>query len=341
MIVVSDWQKALIRWFRRHGKSYPWRETKDPYKILVSELMLQQTRIRTVLDKRFYENWLEKFPDIETLARADESEVLKAWEGLGYYNRARNLQKAAREIVEKHHGKFPEKHEQVLNLPGVGPYTAGAVCSFAYDMPLPIVDGNVVRVLSRVLQYKKPVDTSAGRKTLWQEAERLTCQSSPADYNSAIMELGQQICLKGTPKCGQCPVSSFCGSKDSPDAAALPQKSKPVPVTRKTEEVALLLCEGRVLLTTETGSRRKGLLRLPLLEEIDANDLELIGQITYSITRYQVEMRIFGNPYYKKFQKRTHFATGEWFDLTEELPALGAPYLKAIEQFTESKSGNL
>jgi len=182
--------KALVGWFNQEGKTYPWRETTDPYAILVSEIMLQQTQITTVLGKGFYTRWMERFPNTTTLAKATEDEVLKQWEGLGYYSRARNLQKQAKHIETELSGKFPTEHADILKLPGVGPYTAGAVTSFAFNKPAPIVDGNVARVLSRLFDENEPIDSTQGQKHLWQRSEALLDRDHPRAFNSAIMELG-------------------------------------------------------------------------------------------------------------------------------------------------------
>ncbi|MEM9283979.1 MAG: A/G-specific adenine glycosylase, partial [Verrucomicrobiota bacterium] len=175
---LDTFQRKLIEWFRECGEDYPWRQTRDPYKILVSELMLQQTQIATVLGRGYFTRWLESFPDWQALADASEEEILKAWEGLGYYNRARNLWRAAVEVSQEYDGKLPGKFEVIHSLPGVGRYTAGAVLSFAFGQRAPIVDGNVVRVLSRLFGYTEPVDTSVSNRLLWDLADRLTpdCQ---------------------------------------------------------------------------------------------------------------------------------------------------------------------
>lgn len=335
---VRVWQKGLIRWFRMTGKNYPWRETTDPYAILVSELMLQQTQIRTVLDRKYFETWMKMFPNVQTLAKANEDVVLKTWEGLGYYNRARNLQKAAINIVSERNGKFPETFEEILTLPGVGPYTAGAVCSFAWDIPAPIVDGNVARVLTRVFKITEPIDTSKGQKILWDKAEALTPAKEPGAYNSAIMELGQRICSKGSPDCCDCPVSEFCLSNNDPAAAELPIKKKTIKITKKSEQVVFLQQNDKVLLIQEQGSRRNGLWKLPPLTGDPPDQFETLATITYPITRYQIKMTVFGQSDLKNLPEIAKNYSGEWFDLKGDLPALGAPYLKAIEQITASKN---
>ena len=184
---------ALERWFTANARDYPWRRTHDPYAILVSEVMLQQTQIPTVLDRGYYSRWMERFPDFASLAAADETEVLSAWEGLGYYRRARNLQKLAKVVTTEHDGTFPRDVTAIRALPGIGPYTAGAIASFAFDEAEPIVDGNVARVLSRVFNDSTPIDSTAGQKALWSRAGSLVkTAGSPRVLNSALMELGQR-----------------------------------------------------------------------------------------------------------------------------------------------------
>ena len=330
---VSDWQNSLIRWFRENGRDYPWRRTTDPYAILVSELMLQQTRIKAVLEKGYYENWMERFPDVATLAGSEVESVLKAWEGLGYYNRARNLQKAARHIEARCGGEFPDTLEEIQALPGVGPYTAGAVYSFAFDRRAPIVDGNVIRVLARVFSYRDPADTSKARKQFWEWADQLTPPGHARIYNSAIMELGQQVCTKSNPACPACPVSALCSSRGEPDLDSIPAKSRRTGITRKREDVLAWTEGGKILLSREDGTRRRGLWSLPRLDPSELRLFRKVHELTYPITRYQVTLGVYvrhektkkNDPILKNMQ-------GEWFSLDDELPALGAPYLRAIRE---------
>src|SRR3981081_2153924 len=168
-VAREEFRRALADWFVRDGRNLPWRETRDPYRVLVSEVILKQTQVQTVID--FYKRWLERFPTLFDLAQADEREVLRSWEGLGYYNRARNLHRCAKIIVFERNGTFPSTVEELLLLPGIGRYTAGAVRSFAFDLAAPIVDGNVARVLSRVLNMQLPIDQASGKEIIWSAAE--------------------------------------------------------------------------------------------------------------------------------------------------------------------------
>ncbi len=333
---ISEFQEALISWFRKNGKRFPWRLTNDPYAILVSESMLQQTRIATVLERRYFERWMERFPTMEALASAEESEILKTWEGLGYYNRARNLQKAAKAVCDKHGGEFPRDETAIRALPGVGPYTAGAVLSFAFDRRGVIVDGNVSRVLSRVFAFPESVDSSGGVKKIWEFADRLTPENRVRFYNSAIMELGQRVCSKNRPRCLVCPVSKWCSAFHRGIAEDFPVKKAKRKATRKVERVALFVRGGKIFLTREEGSRRKGLWRLPELSEADASDLEESFRFDYSITRFRVTLvvHVLRGP---MAGQSGGSGRGEWFSLgeTDRWPALGSPYRRAILEFQD------
>ena len=322
--------RALADWFKANARDYPWRRTTDPYAILVSEIMLQQTQIATVLDRGYYTRWLESFPDFKTLAQADESVVLKAWEGLGYYRRARNLHKLAQTILTEHDGVFPRDIEFIRKLPGIGPYTAGAVASFAYDEAQPIVDGNIARVLARLFDDPTPVDSTAGMKTLWKRADALVKKSRSARiHNSALMELGQTICKPADPNCAACPVRSFCLAKAP---SSLPVKSKRTKITDVTERVFLLQHEESVLLEQEIGNRRTGLWKLPALL---ANDRQppVLHKASYSITRYRVTLWIHEAPH-----KTTQLPNSRFIPLTE-LPSLPmpSPYRRALESVLKDK----
>jgi len=288
-------QNALSRWFDTEGKQYPWRETTDPWAILVSEIMLQQTQVTTVLGSGqggHYSRFIALYPTPQAMANASEQEILKAWEGLGYYRRARNLHAAAKAITHDHNGQFPEKFDHILALPGIGQYTAGAVASFAYNEPQPIVDANVARVFSRLLNYQERIDTTAGTKQLWQWAANLVPRKNPRTYNSALMELGQSYCSNKSPRCAQCPVRQFCQCSDP---STLPIKKSATKVTR-TDEHAVFSRDshGRILLQQKkAGERREGMWSLPRRGHDEVLDLELSLKTTYSITRYHVTLHTY------------------------------------------------
>jgi A/G-specific adenine glycosylase len=234
-------RRALLAWYRRERRDLPWRRTRDPWAIWVSETMLQQTRVETVIP--YYERFLARFPSVEALASADADELMQHWAGLGYYSRARNLQAAAGQVVREHGGVVPDRVEALLELPGVGRYTAGALASIAYDRPAPVVDGNVARVLARLLDLSLDVASPAGQRRLWSEAEALVAGEAPGELNQALMELGALVCTPRAPRCAQCPVRRRCRARAAGRAEARPVKAAKAP-PREIEAVAALLVRG-------------------------------------------------------------------------------------------------
>ena len=233
---------SLLPWYEENRRDLPWRKDKDPYHIWVSEIMLQQTRVEAV--KGYYARFLEALPDIASLASADDELLHKLWEGLGYYNRVRNLKKAALQIMERHGGIFPGTHAEVSDLSGIGPYTAGAICSIAFNLPTPAVDGNVLRVISRLTDDPTPIDKPAFRKAI---TDSLTAvyPDRAGDFTQALMELGATLCGPNRkPDCANCPCSAFCLGYANATAEDLPvKKAKP---QRRVEEktVLILSCDG-------------------------------------------------------------------------------------------------
>ncbi len=213
-------QRALLSWFARNRRDLPWRRTRDPYAIWISEIMLQQTRVAAVIP--YYERFLARFPDFRVLAGAQESELLAHWAGLGYYYRARNLQKAARMMRDA--GSFPATYDEIRELPGVGDYTAAAIASIGFDLPHAVLDGNVFRVLSRVFDDATNIASGAGRKHFSTLADKLLDRDQPGAFNQAVMELGATVCLPKNPHCLICPVSELCGARKSGRENDLPVK---------------------------------------------------------------------------------------------------------------------
>jgi A/G-specific adenine glycosylase len=200
----------IIKWYKVNKRDLPWRNTRNPYHIWLSEIILQQTRVDQGLS--YYHRFVEKYPTVKALASAKESEVLRLWQGLGYYTRARNLHKTARTIAENFKGRFPKEYEEIRSLAGVGEYTAAAIASFAYDLKYPVVDGNVFRVLSRYFGIKTPIDTSSGKKVFSKLAGKLMAEFPPAQFNQAIMEFGSRQCRPSNPDCLACPLNGSCFS---------------------------------------------------------------------------------------------------------------------------------
>lgn len=237
---------ALLDWFATHQRDLPWRRSRDPYRIWVSEVMLQQTRVETVIP--YYQRWFERFPTLQALAAAPESDVLKAWEGLGYYSRARNLHGAVQEVVARYGAEVPDDPEAIAGLKGVGPYTAGAVLSIAYNRSVPAVDGNVMRVLSRICLIRDDIMQPATRQGMEALAQVLIPPGQASSFNQALMELGALICTPTSPKCQLCPVAAYCQARAEGVQAELPVKAK-AKAPRSVERVAaVILHEGRVMI---------------------------------------------------------------------------------------------
>jgi A/G-specific adenine glycosylase len=333
---MRDLQRSLGDWYRTGARDYPWRRTRDPYAILVSELMLQQTQIATVLGRGYYDRWMRALPDWASLAGAEEEAILKLWEGLGYYNRARNLQRTARIVMQEHGGRFPETPGEALALPGIGRYTVGAVLSFAYGLALPLVDGNVGRVLSRLLALDVAINSPGGLKILWEWAGELLDHDDPATHNSALMELGQRICRPSQPECPACPLRGHCLAHRDALTEVLPVKTKAASVTRKAERVILASRGGRILLCPESGSRRQGLWRLPEIAAETAADLPELFRFEYTITRYRVTLLVHEAPAILRPGTPPE-GEGSWFPLLPpaDLPPLGAPYRRALDLYAD------
>ena len=232
--------ELLLPWYRENHRCLPWRETKEPYHIWLSEIMLQQTRVEAV--KGYYARFLAALPTVEALANCDDDALHKLWEGLGYYSRVRNLKKAAQVIQERYNGQFPGEYNAVLALPGIGEYTAGAVCSIAFDLPVPAVDGNVLRVFSRLYNDPGVITEPTVKKAFTARVMEHQPPEKAGDYNQALMELGALVCVpNGAPLCGQCPLAEVCLARAAGTTAQLPQKAKPKP--RKIVPVTLALVE--------------------------------------------------------------------------------------------------
>lgn len=217
--------KTILAWYEQNQRDLPWRKTHEPYLIWISEVILQQTRIGQGLG--YYSRFIERFPSIEELAKADEIEVLKTWQGLGYYSRARNLHSAAKEIIDNHNGVFPDSYEKLIKLKGIGKYTAAAIASISYNLPYPVVDGNVIRFFSRYFGNHLPVDTMAGKNLIYEKALSLIDQEQPGMFNQAIMEFGALQCRPGKPDCNKCPLKKKCFAFLEGNVERIPVKSKP------------------------------------------------------------------------------------------------------------------
>lgn len=273
---ITGFQSDLISWYKSQKRDLPWRLNQDPYRIWISEIMLQQTRVDTVIP--YYNRFMEKFPDVKALAEADEQDVLKAWEGLGYYSRARNLQTAAREVMTLHGGEMPSVPKLLGALKGIGPYTTGAISSIAFGLPEPAVDGNVMRVLSRILEVDEDIALPKTRKTFEAFVRALISKENPSSFNQGLMELGALICTPQSPMCLFCPVQQHCRAFESGRQLELPMKSKAK--KKKTIRYAALLCrnsEGKVLIEKRPAKGLlAGLWQFPMVE-FSGEENELAG----------------------------------------------------------------
>ncbi len=257
---------------------------------MVSEFMLQQTQVVTVLG--YFDRWLARFPDFTTLAAASEDEILHAWQGLGYYSRARNLHHAARQIVAEHGGKLPDDPAIIASLPGVGRYTAGAIAAFAFDLPIPAVDANIARVLARLTDLREPIDSTAGSARLWQNATDLLPENHAREHTSALMELGALICLPRKPRCEICPIRAGC---KTPDPESLPIKKPRAKTIALEENCAWIVSRDRILLEQQTGPRWRGMWKLAAVTS-PTESLPIL-QLDYPFTNHRITLRVFVQPH--------------------------------------------
>jgi A/G-specific adenine glycosylase len=250
---LKTFQTRVLAWFRAHQRDLPWRHNRDPYRIWVAEVMLQQTRIAAVMP--YYLRFLARFPTVESLARAPEAEVLKLWSGLGYYSRARNLHRASRIIVTQHKGQFPCDLDAALELSGIGVYTAAAVLSIAYDVPLAVLDGNVARVLARIKAIRGDLRAPKNWRALTAAAQDFLAMQSPGEWNQSLMELGEVICTPQSPRCIECPVARHCRAyeQDLTDEIPAPRRKR-APVHMKIAAAILRDPQGRTLLVQDPGA---------------------------------------------------------------------------------------
>lgn len=283
---TSRARRSLLAWHAKNGRhALPWRLDSDPYAVLVSEFMLQQTTVATVTPR--FAAWMKRFPDIAALAAASEQDVLSAWEGLGYYSRARRLHAAAKAIMDRHQGSIPTAEEELLALPGIGAYTAAAVRAFAFDERAVVLDTNIIRVLARWANLTTPVDTAPGRNALQPIAADFFPKGHCRDIASALMDLGAAVCTAGKPDCDACPLRTTCLA-DHPER--LPAKSPRRVATKISESRACHLRNGKLYLQLSEGPRWKGLWILPELDGAAVG--RPLVEHTYPITRYRVTMKV-------------------------------------------------
>ena len=291
----------------------------DPYAILISEFMLQQTQVATVLP--YYAEWLCRFPDFSALARASKSEVLHAWQGLGYYARARNLQATAKTIVDRHGGRLPKSIDQMRQLPGIGRYTAHAVASFAFNQSVPIVETNTARVLARIFNLQTPIDKTAGREILWNRATQLVPKRGAARFNSALLDLGALVCLPRQPKCEICPVKKFCRAKNP---ETLPVKKARLPTRQLIETHAFIVKQSKILLA-QSAARWRGMWILPPLQTRSPTK-GAVHMSIFPFTHHRITLAVYRHRAPPKI-----FSNQSWFEISAlENLAMPSPHRRAV-----------
>lgn len=308
----------LLRWYRRHARDLPWRKTRDPYAIWLSEIMLQQTQVQTVVS--YYERFLKRLPTVEKLARARLDTVLKLWEGLGYYSRARNLHKAAQCIMKEYQGVFPDTAEDLMRLPGIGRYTAGAIASIAFDRQEPIVDGNVRRILCRLYRIHGDTRSPALLEQLWVLAADLVPRRHPGQFNQAMMELGATLCARQSPQCPKCPLRTLCLAQLHQEQDLLPQRVPKKSVPHQIVAIGIIFRRGKILIDKrkpegllgglwefpggkpEAGESLKAALKREVKEELNINIRvgRHLTTVRHAYTHFTVELHAY----------RCHYASG-------------------------------
>jgi A/G-specific adenine glycosylase len=335
-------RRRLLAWYDAHARDLPWRRRSDPYAVWLSEVMLQQTQVETV--KPYFERFMATLPTIEALAKADEHDVLRLWEGLGYYRRARQLHAAAKRIMAEHGGQFPRDPEAVRRLPGIGRYTAGAILSIAFDAREPILEANTVRLLSRLLAYPGDPQSTEGQRLLWAMAEILLPRRNVGRLNQALMELGSGVCTPRSPRCDDCPIAPMCRANQQGLQQEIPRPKTKPPVEAVREAAVLVRRGSRVLLLRwPEGRRWAGLWDFPrfpvegrsadapfdddLNRELVKNVLALTGvkvtpgphmtTITHGVTRFRITLECF-EAKYRSCDKRSATALEtRWLETSE------------------------
>lgn len=347
---IGEITAPLLHWYAKNKRVLPWREDKNPYHIWISEIMLQQTRVEAV--KGYYARFLERLPQVEDLAEVGEDELMKLWQGLGYYNRARNLKKAAEMIAGEYHGRFPEEYEELLRLPGIGEYTAGAIASMAFGKPVPAVDGNVYRIYTRLFADGSDIMQGKVRKRIREEIKAVVPEKCPGEYNQAWMDLGAVICLpNGAPLCRECPIRTWCLAKERGDMTVFPVKASKKKRKVQDRTVFLLEYQGKYLIQQRP---EKGLLaglwefpaqegrlspeQLRLFLEkwnVDADGVELLGSGKHIFSHVEWHMKGFYVKLERAFERQklppsVIFVSRDELSQSYALPTAFRFYLKQI-----------
>jgi A/G-specific adenine glycosylase len=334
-------RRKLLAWYGKHARDLPWRKSRDPYRVWISEIMLQQTQVATVRD--YFLRFVREFPNVRRLAAADEQQVLRLWEGLGYYRRARQLHAAAQKIVTEHGGRFPQAVDELRELPGIGRYTAGAIASIAFDQRAPILEANTIRLLSRLIAYRADPLSTVGQRVLWQVAEDILPQRSVAQFNQALMELGSLVCTPSEPKCCGCPLSSVCAANTAGMQREIPRPKPPKIYTDVREAVVVVRRNGRVLMRRCAANERwAGLWDFPRFEleaegplfaqeeivrkvlaqtGITCSPAPLWKTLKHGVTRFRITLDCYHAPYVAGRARTSNGRVVRWVPLAE-LPAL-------------------
>lgn len=331
-------RQTLLRWYARHKRDLPWRHTRDPYKIWVSEIMLQQTQVATVIP--YYERWLKAFPTLSSLARAPLSKALELWAGLGYYRRVRMFHQAVRHLLENAKGIIPETSKALKELPGIGRYTAGAIASIAFGEKTPVLDGNVMRILTRIFAIPQSIDKPATLEKLWSLSADLLPATNPGNLNQALMELGATVCYPSAPQCPRCPVRSLCAAHKKGEELSYPVRSAEERY-KKLRMSALVLknSQGEVWLEQQPEQGRwGGLWMFPfwenknaLLEEIKSLNLKPVYFLTvpHAFTKYRIQLRVYTATCEKNSE--TKRPRGKWFPIKKLVRiACPSPHKKIV-----------
>ena len=346
---LQNLRRRVRAWFLKHRRELPWREDPSPYRVWVSEIMLQQTQVATVLG--YFPRFLKAFPSVRRLATADEEHVLRLWEGLGYYRRARQLHQAAQVVVEQFGGKLPSDLNKLQSLPGIGRYTAGAIASIAFGVRAPIVEANTARLYARLIGYAKPLTTGEGQRVLWEVAEQLLPQRNAGDFNQALMEIGSLVCTPTSPKCVTCPLAKACVAHVSGTTNRIPHKQKRLKTTELFEAAVVVIHRKRVLLRKcQPGERWAGLWDFPRFESeltkenakqpirssklwknrtselsdktkkqtgITVQPTALLQTIQHAVTRYKIRVDCYAAEYIDGRVRRTPDKSVRWVALKE------------------------
>jgi A/G-specific adenine glycosylase len=323
-------QSNLVEWFTKNQRDLPWRKTYDPYQVWISEIMLQQTQVKTALP--YYDRWMKAFPDIGSVANASEDRILKLWEGLGYYSRARNLQKASKLVMGKHGGQFPDRFEDILELPGIGRYSAGAIASIGFNQNYPVVDGNVIRVLARLFAFEKNTRLPKNVERFWKWAEELIPDKKARFFNQGMMELGALICSPKNPKCDQCPLADQCAARKRGIAETLPNRGESQKLISIRVTCAVIRHKGKIFIQkrpsrglmgglwefpggkAEKGETELQAIRREIGEELGVTlkGVKKIDRIRHGYTKFDVDLHCFSAELGSGTLKLTAATEGKW-----------------------------